>query len=109
MTRFGHRILSQPARDFKESIKEATLKALTKEQLEEVRSWDQLGVKISMSSNWFTKKAAIRKKDIASFEKLLTDSIFSAIEIDDSHIFELIMIKVNHEEEYIRYDLWEYQ
>ena len=56
-----------------------------------------------MSSNWITKKQTIRKKDIASFEKLLTDSIFTAIGIDDSRIFELAMFKEEDTEEWIKY------
>lgn len=94
MTRFGYRVLSPKAREFKEAIKEATLQQVSAILPIVLDSDVALRVKIDISTaTWMTLKGKIRKKDIASFEKLCTDSVFSALGIDDSTIFHLEMCK----------------
>ena len=103
MQRGRFRILTVPAKTFKTEVEKQAKKQLSKAQIKQLTEWDRLRVEIHMSSNWITKKQTIRKKDIASFEKLLTDSIFTAIGIDDSRIFELAMFKEEDTEEWIKY------
>ena len=94
MTRFGYRVLSEQARKFKQDIITETIKQVKNEELDKLYTWEKTKVTITIvSETWFTKSNKIRKKDIASFEKLLTDAIFEALKIDDSCIFNLILIK----------------
>ena len=103
MQRGRFRILTVPAKTFKTEVEKEAKKQLSKSQIKQLTEWERLKVEIHMSSNWITKKQTIRKKDIASFEKLLTDSIFTVIGIDDSRIFELIMVKKEDTSEWIKY------
>jgi Holliday junction resolvase RusA-like endonuclease len=103
MQRGRYRILTVPAKAFKEAVEKEARKQLSKTQIKQLQTMNRLHVEIHMSSNWITKKQTIRKKDIASFEKLLTDSIFTAIGIDDSSIFELVMTKEEDSDEWIKY------
>lgn len=94
MTRFGYRILSPEARTFKQLIEKETKAQITADQQKSIKNWKTIKATIIVSSDtWFTKKNTVRKKDIASFEKLLTDSVFTALEVDDSFIFNLSLIK----------------
>jgi hypothetical protein len=54
-----------------------------------------LAVTITISSRtWHNKNGSIKKKDLANYEKLTIDLIFSALEVDDSAIWDLRMVKV---------------
>jgi hypothetical protein len=95
MTRFGYRVLSPAARQFKEDITLETLAQLSDINKQDLTDCVNLKVSIEIHTNtWITKKQTVRKKDISSFEKLLTDSVFSGLGIDDSLIFSLSMLKV---------------
>ena len=94
MTRFGYRVLSPDARQFKVEITSETLSQLSSLEINKIQSWGIVRVSIDIySDSWMTKKQTVRRKDVASYEKLLTDSVFSGLGIDDSLIFSLSLNK----------------
>lgn len=69
----------------------------------------ELQVTIDIYSNWYNKDVTIKKKDIANYEKFITDSIFSNLEgMDDSQIFKMTLTKHQSEEEYSLIDIEPY-
>ena len=53
-----------------------------------------LAVEVTLySPEWFTKKGTIRKVDLDNYAKVLLDSIFKHLIVDDSQIFQLKMFK----------------
>ena len=61
-----------------------------------------LNLVVEMFENWYTKKGAVRKKDLANREKFLIDSIFKSLGLDDSFIFEHKMFKIQSNEEKVK-------
>lgn len=59
----------------------------------------QLAVITEVHENWFTKKGTVKKKDLANREKFLIDSVFEALGLEDSFIFEHTMKKIQSEKE----------
>lgn len=49
---------------------------------------------------WHYKNGNIRRKDIQNLDKVLVDSLFKKMQIDDSCIFEHHLYKIEDEEEY---------
>lgn len=61
-----------------------------------------LSVEIELHApDWFTKKGNARKKDLDNFSKTVLDSVFKHLEIDDSWIFELKMVKINSNSQFL--------
>ena len=46
-----------------------------------------------ITENWYTKSGTIYRKDIKNRSKFLIDSVFNAIYIEDSHIWNDLMYK----------------
>ena len=59
-----------------------------------------LSVTTIISEKWFTQKNTIKIKDVANREKFLIDSIFEALGIDDSQIWEHRLLKHDDDKEY---------
>lgn len=89
----GNRVKSKEARDLAlkviDLIKPLKLK----------KPKNELKVTIEVYSNWYNKDKTIKHRDIANLEKFIIDSVFNALGIDDSLIFELILKKVDSNEE----------
>lgn len=55
---------------------------------------------IELHGSWYFKNGAFRKKDIQNLDKVLIDSIFEKLGIDDSQIWDHHLIKVEDKEEF---------
>lgn len=67
-----------------------------------------LKVRVTIYENWWTKKHTVWKKDIANREKFLIDAIMDGLGLDDSAIWEHIMLKKDSKEDkaVIEIDWW---
>lgn len=55
-----------------------------------------IGVEISLTADWRTKKGTFRIVDLANYEKTLVDCLSVLLGFEDSQIFELKMKKCQH-------------
>lgn len=75
-------------------------------QLKELSYWRDdwvdklLKVRIEIHEDWWTKKNTVKKKDIANKEKFVIDTVFAALGIDDSFIWEITLVKFEDENEF---------
>ena len=53
----------------------------------------ELKIEVKIYENWYTKDNRIYRKDISNREKFMTDSVFTALGLDDKQIFKHTMIK----------------
>jgi len=107
MTRGRFRVLTEEARNFKTRIAQQVKDIINKDQLNQLKKADTLAVCIEIESpTWICKNGHLRKKDIASAEKCLTDAIFSELGVDDSKIFQLQMNKKLGNIETITYSIF---
>lgn len=63
-------------------------------------NWAERILKLSVviHEDWYTKKHAIKKKDIANREKFLIDALMAGLGLDDSQIWEHRLVKrVEHD------------
>ena len=94
----GHgKVLTTAARNLRARIINETLKQLNG-ILTEIDKDRPIKVIIHFTSNWFTQENTIRHKDIDNPLKFLIDSVFKAIDVDDSRIFDLRVLKVQSSE-----------
>ena len=99
---FWHRgnmkILKTEARELRERIV-GYVEKNTESLLFEATPTTKLKVSVEVYENWYTKKGIVKRKDISNREKFLTDSVFKALKVDDKHIFEYTMRKIQSETE----------
>jgi len=100
---FWHRgnikILKNEARELRERIKKLCRAQLKKQKFD--LAGKKLKLIVNIYEDWNTKKGEVKRKDISNREKFLTDSVFSAIEMDDKFIFEHTMKKIQSDKEKI--------
>ena len=82
--------LKPKAKELRERIGAIVQNTIKEEFLED----DRLRVSVYIMEDWYTKKGAVKNKDVANREKFLIDSVFGALGIDDKQIFEHKMKKV---------------
>lgn len=95
----SRRILTKEARQFKENVTrvcEDEFDLLWK-FVKEIKDNEILKVEYLFCSRWINKNGTNKKKDVANFEKLLTDSIMGCMKIDDKMIWNIRMIKLHSE------------
>jgi Holliday junction resolvase RusA-like endonuclease len=103
LTRGRHRVLTPAARGWKAEAAIALAEQLegSEGQLEALVG-QRLSVSVKLySDRWWCKNGNVRKVDCSSYEKCLIDSVFAALGIDDSHIFDLQLCKVVDDFEWI--------
>ena len=54
-------------------------------------------VDIEFYTKWYNKNGTIKKRDVANREKLLIDSIFETLGIDDKSIWDINLKKIHDE------------
>ena len=59
----------------------------------------KLKVIVDVYENWLTKKGEVKRKDIANREKFIIDSVFECLGLDDKYIYEMILRKIQSENE----------
>ncbi len=90
----GHRIKSKEARQLGKEVKEIVYNQPFK------KIEGELQVTIDIYSNYYNKNGTIKRKDIANYEKFITDSVFENLEdMDDKQIFKIIMNKIHSVQE----------
>jgi len=60
---------------------------------------NKLKVVVEIYEDWYTQKGTVKKKDVSNREKFLVDSVFTALGLEDSFIFEHTMRKIQSNEE----------
>jgi len=106
----GRLVHTTKARDYRKHTEEAITKHLDKLGADYLavmlEGWHekQLTMEIQLHGSWFTRSGSIRHTDAGNREKLLVDSLFSALKerdptIDDSQIFNINIVKINNTEE----------
>ena len=65
------------------------------DKYKEKKSFVTLGV----HGNWHNKDGSVKKKDIANYEKFITDTVFEYLGLKDQFIFKYYLIKVQSETE----------
>jgi len=91
------RVLSKDAATFKDLVKWTMLSALQAKP----RPIDGL-LEVSLtfySQKWMTKAKTPRRIDLANMEKLFVDAVFEVLHLDDSHIWQLKLRKLEGPEE----------
>ena len=63
---------------------------IDREAVEKLKN-KELSLTVEIFEDWYTKKGAVRKKDLANREKFLIDSVFRSLGLDDSYIFKHII------------------
>lgn len=96
----GNRIKSRESREYSEKVKKV-IENGSYEKLE-----GELNILIEIYSNWYNKNKTIKKKDLANFQKSTVDSVFDALEMDDSQIFKMILKKIQSNEEKSEITIW---
>jgi len=96
--RLGHFYLKKEGKELREYILKKIKNKISKDKLKHFQDI-KLSVTVEIYEDWYTKKGAVKKKDVANREKFLIDSVFNALGLDDCFIFEHIMKKVQSEEE----------
>ena len=91
----GIKYLKPEAKQMKEKIAEI----LSGQDFSSLAGATELRAEVHIYENWYTKKNTVKKIDIANREKFLIDAVFDAIGIDDKHIFEEEMKKIQSNEE----------
>lgn len=81
--------LSKEAREFKQRVKEF------------MPHWkpdkDSLfGITISMHYDWYYKNGKLRKLDLSNLDKLVIDAVSEKMGIDDSHIVQVYLFKIQN-------------
>jgi len=59
---------------------------------------DTLSVSVSYHSNWFYKNGKIKRADSPNLDKLMIDTLFEAIGVDDSHLWQWSSQKVQEQD-----------
>ena len=96
--RLGHFYLKKEGKELREYIFNKLKDSISKDKLKDFHDI-KLSVAVEIHENWYTKKGAVKKKDVANREKFLIDSVFNALGLDDCFIFEHVMLKVQSEDE----------
>jgi len=96
--RLGHFYLKKEGKELRKYIFEKIKNDISKDKLKNFHDI-KLSVTVEIYENWYTKKGAVKKKDVANREKFLIDSVFNALGLDDCFIFEHVMKKVQSEDE----------
>jgi len=94
----GHFYLKKEGKELRKYIFEKIKDHISKDELKNFQNV-KLSVTVEIHENWYTKKRAVKKKDVANREKFLIDSVFNALGLDDCFIFEHVMRKVQSDEE----------
>jgi len=98
--RLGHFYLKKEGRELREYIVKKVRDYLVGNPGATLNFKDvKISVIVEIYENWFTKKGAVKKKDVANREKFLIDSVFNALGLDDCFIFEHVMRKMQSDEE----------
>lgn len=92
------KILKTEARTLRDEITDEVNKQIYEYETKHLKD-KQLKVEVFVVDNWFNLDDSIKKKDILNKEKFLIDSVFKALGIDDSHIFDCRFIKVHDNKE----------
>ena len=95
------KVLSTEGRNLRKYIEKLVSEQINKELVEQLKN-KKLSLTVEIFENWYTKKGAVRKKDLANREKFLIDSIFKSLGLDDSFIFEHKMFKIQSNEEKVK-------
>ncbi len=90
--------LKKEAKELKKEIKEIVDGYVIENII--ILHGSKLKVTTEVHENWLTKKGTIKKKDIANREKFLIDSVFDALGLEDSFIYEHTMKKIQDTEEF---------
>ena len=96
--RLGHFYLKKEGKELRKYILNKLKDSISKDKLKDFHDI-KLSVTVEIHENWYTKKGAVKKKDVANREKFLIDSVFNALGLDDCFIFEHIMKKAQSDEE----------
>ena len=54
----------------------------------------KLFVTLGVHGNWYNKDGSVKKKDLANYEKFITDTVFDYIGLKDQFIFDYYLTKV---------------
>ena len=85
--------LSQKARRFKDMVKITMPSHKLK-----LKDTDKLIIHNQYHYDWYFKNGSIRKKDVQNLDRLLIDSVFSGLGIDDRNLFCVINEKIQDKE-----------
>ena len=94
--RFGNQCKTSEANKLKKHIVDL-LQAISIDPLRDPPA--KLKVVVEVYEDWLTKAGEVKKKDVANREKFLIDSIFEALGLDDRYIYELIVRKIQSDNE----------
>jgi len=89
------KILKNEYRDLRERIKD-----IVRNEESDFNTDMKFKVGIVVSGHWMTKKNTIYKSDLANKEKFLIDSIFPALGVDDSQIWDIHLTKIDSKEDF---------
>jgi Holliday junction resolvase RusA-like endonuclease len=100
------RILTPEGRLFKQNASLSVLLQLSLVTNLAYICYKPIKLELHYHGNWVNKNGSIKKKDIANYEKAVIDALFDAfkkdgIELDDSQIFEMRLVKVQSEQEFV--------
>jgi len=59
----------------------------------------KLFVTLAVHGNWYNKDKTVKKKDLANYEKFITDTVFEYLGLKDQFVFEYYMLKVQSDTE----------
>lgn len=97
------KIMKSEAKKIREAIFDIVVEKLSENGYKDELRGKELRVETHVYENWYNKSnGLIKKKDVANREKFLIDSVFKALDIDDSHIFEHKIKKINSEKEFVK-------
>ena len=88
-----HTFITKEGKEMEKYIIESVNKQINKEEILPLID-KQLSVTIKVYENWFTKKGKIKRADLDNKCKYLLDFLFKALNIDDKHIWELKLMKI---------------
>lgn len=96
--RFGSFYIKKEGKDLRKYIFEKIEDSVPKNILQNFLN-TKLSVVVEIHENWHTKKGTVKKKDVANREKFLIDSVFGALGLEDSFVFNHNLIKIQNEDE----------
>ncbi len=97
------KIMKTEAKRLRDSIYAIVIDKLSENGYKDELRGKELKVYTEINEDWYNKSnGLIKKKDVANREKFLIDSVFKALDIDDSHIFEHTIKKIQNEKEFVK-------
>ena len=81
--------LSTEARMFKDKVKLMMPSIKLPENVGDLK----FSMLVEVYNNWYYKNGNMKKQDVQNMEKLIIDAVFEGIGIDDSHLWEVKLVK----------------